>query len=186
MTRTAILLRDQAPVDSQATLEGLEKFFGFVPNLVAVMAQSPHALAGFRSLQIPPRKTLEAGMRERIAIAVSEVNGCEYSIHAHSYIGARFGKLDATELQMTRQGKSSDPKSEAAVQFAQKVTERRGKVSNTDLQAVRDAGWTDAQIIEIFARCVLLLYGNLVNNFFQIEIDFPSPMKRKAKSACAA
>ncbi|MEM5384019.1 carboxymuconolactone decarboxylase family protein [Paraburkholderia phymatum] len=174
MTRFAIPSREQISVDSQATLEGFEQLLGFVPNVFAVMAQSPHALAGFKGLQIPLEKTLDTGMRERIALAVSEVNGCEYSIRAHSYIGARFGKLEAAELQMSRYGKSKDPKSEAAVQFAKKVTETRGKISDADLQAVRDAGWTDAQIIEIIARSVQFLYTNLVNNVFQTEIDFPA------------
>jgi len=175
MTRTAILSRDRAPVDSQATLDGFEKFFGFVPNLLAVMAQSPHPLAGFKGLQIPLEKTLDAGMRERIALAVCEVNGCEYSIRAHSYIGARFSKLDAAELQTSRYGKSSDPKTGAAVQFAKKVTETRGKVRDADLQVVCDTGWTDAQIIEIIARGVQFLYTNFVNNVFRTEIDFPAP-----------
>ncbi|MFP3556173.1 carboxymuconolactone decarboxylase family protein [Paraburkholderia sp. SIMBA_049] len=175
MTRTTIPSRDLLPVDSQAALEGFEKLFDFVPNVFAVMAKSPHALAGFKGLQVPLEKTLNAEMRERIALAVSEVNGCYYSICAHSYIGARFGNLNAVELQMSRRGKSSDPKTEAAVQFAKTVTESRGKVTDVDLQTVRDAGWTDAQTIEIIARSVQFLYTNLVNNVFQIEIDFPTP-----------
>jgi uncharacterized peroxidase-related enzyme len=174
MTRTAILSRERPSLDSQATLEGFEKLFGFVPNLFSVMAKSPHALAGFKGLQIRLEKTLDAGMRVRIALAVSQVNGCEYSIHAHSYIGARFGGLDAAELHMSRHGKSGDPKTEAAIQFAKMVTETRGQISDAELQAVRDAGWTDVQIIEIIARCTQFMYTNFVNNAFQIEIDFPA------------
>ncbi|TCK33483.1 putative peroxidase-related enzyme [Paraburkholderia sp. BL8N3] len=174
MTRTTILTREQVPVDSQATLEGFEKFFGFVPNLFAVMAQSPHALAAFKGLQTPLQQTLDADIRERIELAVSEVNGCEYRLRTHSYIGERFGKLDAAEMQMSQHGKSSDPKAEAAVLFVRKVTETSGKVSDADLKAVRDAGWTDAEIIEIIALGVQFLYTNFVNNVFQIEIDFPT------------
>jgi uncharacterized peroxidase-related enzyme len=173
MTRTTIPTRDQAHVDSQSTLEGFEKFFGFVPNLFAVIGKSPNALAAFKGLQIPLQKTLDAGMRERIALAVSEVNDCEYCIRAHGFIGARFGKLDLDEMELNRQGKSSDPKAEAAVSFAKKVTETRGKVSDDDLAAVRSAGWTDTQIIEIIALSVQFLYTNFVNNVFQTEIDFP-------------
>jgi uncharacterized peroxidase-related enzyme len=173
MTRTTIPTRDQAPVDSQPTLEGFEKFFGFVPNLFAVIGKSPNALAAFKGLQIPLQKTLDAGMRERIALAVSEVNGCEYCIRAHGFIGTRFGKLDLEEMELNRHGKSGDPKAEAAVSFAKKVTETRGKVTDDDLAAVREAGWSDAQIIEIIALSVQFLYTNFVNNVFQTEIDFP-------------
>jgi uncharacterized peroxidase-related enzyme len=175
MIHSAIPSRDQTPVDSLTSLDGFEKLFGFVPNLFVVMAQSPHALAAFKGLQIPLEKTLNAGMRDRIALAVSEVDGCEYSVRAHSYIGLRFSKLDAAELEMSRYGKSSDPRTEAAVWFAKKVTETRGKVMDTDLKVVRDAGWTDAQIIEIIARAVQFLYANFLNNVFQTEIDFPAP-----------
>src|ERR1700744_373617 len=163
MTRTTIPTRDQAPVDSQPTLEGFEKFFGFVPNLFAVMGKSPSALAAFKGLQIPLQKTLDAGMRERIALAVSQVNGCEYCVRAHAYIGMRFGNLDAEEMELNRYGKSLDPKAEAAVSFAKKVTETRGKISDEDLATVRSAGWTDAQIIEIIALGVQFLYTNFLN-----------------------
>lgn len=173
MTRTTIPTRDQAPVDSQATLEGFEKVFGFVPNLFAVIGKSPNALAAFKGLQIPLQKTLDAGMRERIALAVSEVNGCEYCIRAHAFLGARFGKLDRDEMELNRHGRSSDLKAEAAVSFAKKVTETRGKVNDEDLAAVRAAGWSDSQIIEIIALGVQFLYTNFVNNVFQTGIDFP-------------
>lgn len=173
MSRITNPPNNHPPVDSHITLEGFENFFGFVPNLFALMAQSPHALAGFKGLQIPLEKTLDAGMRERIGLTVSEVNGCEYSIRAHSYIGARFGKLDVAELQKSRDGKSSDPKTEVALQFVKKVIQMRGKVGDADLKAVRDAGWTDAQIIEMIARIVQFFYTNFVNNVFETEIDFP-------------
>jgi uncharacterized peroxidase-related enzyme len=138
-----------------------------------VIGKSPNALAAFKGLQIPLQKTLDAGMRERIALAVSEVNGCEYCIRAHGFIGTRFGKLDLEEMELNRHGKSGDPKAEAAVSFAKKVTETRGKVTDDDLAAVREAGWSDAQIIEIIALSVQFLYTNFVNNVFQTEIDFP-------------
>ncbi|BCG02559.1 alkyl hydroperoxide reductase AhpD (plasmid) [Paraburkholderia sp. PGU19] len=175
MTPIPIPPRDQTPADSLVTLDGFKKLFGFVPNVFAVIAQSPHALAAFKGLQIPLEKTLNAGMRDRIALAVSEVNGCEYSVRAHSYIGVRLSKLDAAELEMSRYGGSNDPRTEAAVSFAKRVTETRGKIKETDLKVIRDAGWTDAQIIEIVCRTAQILYVNFVNNVFHTEIDFPLP-----------
>ncbi|MPW22652.1 carboxymuconolactone decarboxylase family protein [Paraburkholderia sp. CNPSo 3157] len=174
MAHNAIPSHTQSPVDSQVTLDSFEKLFGFVPNIFSVMAQSPHALAAFKGLQIPLEKTLDAAMRDRIAIAVSEVNGCDYTVRAHSFIGSQFSKLDVAEIQMNRYGKSGDLKIEAAVHFAKKVAETRGKVKGSDLQQVRDAGWTDAQVIEIIARVAQFLYINFLNNVFQTEIDFPA------------
>ena len=180
MTRTTIPTRDQAPVDSQPTLEGFEKFFGFVPNLFAVIGKSPNALAAFKGLQIPLQKTLDAGMRERIALAVSEVNGCEYCIRAHGFIGTRFGKLDLEEMELNRHGKSGDPKAEAAVSFAKKVTETRGKVTDEDLDAVRAAGYTDQQILEMVALSVQFLFTNFMNNVAKTHIDIPEAVAAHA------
>ncbi|BDC45158.1 carboxymuconolactone decarboxylase family protein [Paraburkholderia terrae] len=174
MTDSASPSNMQIPVDSQATVDSFEKLFGFVPKIFAVMAQSPHALAAFKGLQIPLERTLDAAMRDRIALAVSEVNGCDYTVRAHAYIGARFSKLDVSELEMNRYGRSSDPKIEVAVQFAKKITETRGKVKESDLQQVREAGWTDAQIIEIIARVTQFLYADFLSNVFETEIDFPA------------
>jgi hypothetical protein len=52
---------------------------------------------------------------------------------------------------LARKGHASDPKRDAAVQFARKVIETRGQVSDADLKAVRDAGYTDANVMEIVA-----------------------------------
>jgi AhpD family alkylhydroperoxidase len=128
MADSASPTRTRIPADSQATLDSFEKLFGFVPNIFAVMAQSPHALAAFKSLQIRLERTLDAAMRDRIALAVSEMNSCDYMVRAHTYIGAQFSKLDVTELEMNRYGRSSDPKIDVALQFAKKVAETRGKV----------------------------------------------------------
>jgi len=174
MADSASPSRTQIPADSQAILDSFQKLFGFVPNIFAVMAQSPHALAAFKGLQIPLERTLDAAMRDRIALAVSEMNSCDYMVRAHTYIGAQFSKLDVTELKMNRYGRSSDPKIDVALQFAKKVTETRGKVKGSDLQEVRDAGWTDAQVIEIIARVTQFLYANFVSNVFETEIDFPA------------
>ena len=72
------------------------------------------------------------------------------------------------------EGHASDPKREAAVQFARKVIETRGKVSDADLKAVRDAGYTDANVIEIVALVAMYSLTNFFNNVFDPEKDFPA------------
>jgi alkylhydroperoxidase family enzyme len=83
-------------------------------------------------------------------------------------------KLPADEIILARKGHASDPKRDAAVQFARKVIETRGKVSDADLKAVRDAGYTDANVMEIVALVAMYSLANLLNNVFDPEKDFPA------------
>jgi len=85
-----------------------------------------------------------------ISLAVSEVNGCNYCLGVHSH-GAELAKMPADEIMLARKGHARDPKRDAAVQFARKVIETRGRVSDADVKAVRDVGYTDANVIEIVA-----------------------------------
>lgn len=81
-------------------------------------------------------------------------------------------KLPANEILLARKGRASDPERDAAVQFARKVIETRGKVSDADLKAVRDAGYTDANVIEIVALVAMYSLTNFFNNVFDPEKDF--------------
>ena len=83
-------------------------------------------------------------------------------------------KLPADEIILARKGHANDPKRDAAVQFARKVIETRGKVCDADLKAVRDAGCTDANVMEIVALVAMYSLTNFLNNVFDPENDFPA------------
>jgi alkylhydroperoxidase family enzyme len=83
-------------------------------------------------------------------------------------------KMSADEIIIARQGHAVDPRRHAAVQFARKVIETRGKVSDADVKAVRDAGYTDANVIEIIALVAMFSLTNFFNNVFDPEKDFPA------------
>jgi alkylhydroperoxidase family enzyme len=83
-------------------------------------------------------------------------------------------KLPTDEITLARKGHASDPKRDAAVQFARKVIETRGHVSDVDLKVVRDAGYTDANIMEIVSLVAMYSLTNFFNNVFDPEKDFPA------------
>ncbi len=85
--------------------------------------------------------SLPAATRERIALAVAEINGCGYCLSAHTYLGRNVAKLDDAEITANRSGTSTDPKADAAVHFAATVTKARGHVEDADLRAVKMAGY---------------------------------------------
>jgi uncharacterized peroxidase-related enzyme len=172
---------ETAPAASQPLLQAVKKQLGSAPNLFRVVANSPAALEGYVSLSGALGKgALPAATRERIALAVAEVNGCAYCLSAHTYLGKHFAKLDDAEMTANRHGSSNDPKAAAAVHFAVRVTQLRGHVSDDDLQAVRAAGYTDAQIIEIVQHVALNTWTNYINEVARTDIDFPVVTLSKA------
>ena len=175
MTRLSIPATiEDAPAESRALLEAVKKQLGTVPNLFRLVATSPAALAGYLGLSGALAKgRLPAATRERIALAVAEINGCSYCLSAHSYLGKSLAKLDEAEIAANRAGSSNDPKAAAAVRFAAKVATARGHVSDEDVRAVRAAGYDDAQVIEIVQHVALNTWTNYINEVAKTEIDFP-------------
>lgn len=171
---------DQAPAASQPFLEGVKKMLGSVPNLFRLIANSPAALEGYLSMSGALSKgSLPAQTRERIALAVAEINGCDYCLSAHTYLGKNLAKLDDAEITANRNGASNDGKADAAVRFAAKVTRERGHVSEADVNAVKAAGYSDEQLLEIVQHVALNVWTNYVNSAFKTEIDFPVIQHRK-------
>ncbi len=173
MSHIAVPARDAAPAASQPLLDAVQTQLGVVPNLFRLVALSPAALQGFLGLNGALAKALDVKTRERIALAVAQVNGCDYCLSAHTYLGLNLAKIDGAEIALNRHGASSDPKAHAAVAFARKLAEHHGRGAEAELQAVRAAGYTDAQAIEIIAVVAENIFTNMVNTVAGTDIDFP-------------
>lgn len=171
MSRIAI--PQEIPAGSRAVVDAVSRQLKLTPNLFRIMAQSPQALNGWAALQGALAKTLDVKTRDGIALAVSQVNGCQYCLSAHSYVAGQFAGLSDDEIRRNRLGESESPQVAAAVAFARKLMETRGKVATDDLDAVRVAGYSDANIVEIIALSAQFMLTNFVNNVFDTEIDFP-------------
>lgn len=174
MTRTIALTPDQVPDASKSTLEAFTKNIGFTPNMMASFAASPIAFNAWASLLGSLSKALDVKTRDSIGLAVSEVNGCDYCLTVHSFTAEHMAKLPPEEIILARKGHAIDPKRDAAVQFARKVIETRGKVDDNDLKAVRDAGYSEANVMEIVALVAMYSLTNFFNNVFDPEKDFPA------------
>jgi uncharacterized peroxidase-related enzyme len=165
---------EAAPAQSRPLLEAVQKQLGSVPNLFRLVANSPAALEGYLGLSGALAKgTLPAATRERIAIAIAEVNGCRYCLSAHTYLGKNLAKLEDAEIAANRAGGSTDPKADAAVRFAVNVAIARGHVGDDAVRAVKLAGYDDAQVIEIVQHVALNTWTNYINEVAETEIDFP-------------
>ena len=173
MSRITIPAREDAPAKSQPLLDAVEKQLGVVPNLFRLVGTSPAALEGYLGLNGALSRTLDAKTRERIALAIAQANGCDYCLSAHTYLGLNLAKIDDTEIALNRAGHSGDAKADAAIVFARKVLDARGRVSDADIAEVRLAGFSEAQVIEIVASVALNVLTNYINNVAETDIDFP-------------
>ena len=165
---------DAAPTATHTSLKAVEKQLVRVPNMFRVVANSPAALTGYLQLSAASAQGgLGTATLERIALAVAEINGCDYCLAAHSFLYRKV-KLDDAELTANRSGASNDPKADAAVRFAAAVVRQRGQVSNDQVQAVLNAGYSDAHVVDILLAVALNTFTNYVNEVTQTEVDFPT------------
>ncbi|HEY1686438.1 MAG TPA: carboxymuconolactone decarboxylase family protein [Tepidisphaeraceae bacterium] len=182
MSRIKIPAREDALAESQPLLDTVEKRLGFVPNLHCLLSISPPVLTGLLHLQDTLSKTLDARTRNAIALAVSEVNACSYCLSAHCYVASHINHTALEEIALNRRGESGNAKIAAAARFAAKVVDARGHIDDEEFNAVRDAGFTDPQILEIVALAVQFQMTNLINNVTGTEIDLSmieeSPVQR--------
>ncbi|POR50842.1 carboxymuconolactone decarboxylase family protein [Bosea psychrotolerans] len=172
---------EAAPAASRPMLEAVHKKLGVTPNLFRLVSNSPAALEGYLGLSAALEKgTLPAATRERIALAIAEVNGCDYCLSAHTFLGKNVAKLDDAEIAANRRGTSNDPKADVAVRFAAKVALARGHVDDADVQSLKSAGYDDAQTVEIVLHVALNTWTNYINEVGKTTIDFPVVTSRKA------
>ena len=181
MTRINIPRPRPDPWRNAPLLEAVNKQRGVVPNLMQVLGNSPAALGGYLSLNGALSKgALGAKTGERIALAIAEINGCGYCLAAHTYLGKNVAKLDDAEIAANRDGTSTDSKADAAVRFAAKVARERGHVADADVQAVKKAGFSDAEVMEIVVHVARDTLTNYVNEVARTAIDLPAVSLRRA------
>lgn len=181
MPRITAPTQDAAPAASQPQLAAVKKQIGVVPNMFRTIALSPAALEGYLGLNGALSKgSLDAPTRERIALAVAEINACGYCLAAHSYLGKNVAKLSESEIDANRRGRSNEPKADAAVRFAASIVTARGHIGDADLSAVRAAGFSDAEIVEIVLHVALNTLTNYVNEVAKTDVDFPVAAALKA------
>ncbi len=165
---------EAAPEASRPLLEAVKTQLGVVPNMFRLIANSPATLEGYLGFNAALGKgALDRRTRERIALAVAQLDGCDYCLSAHTYLGKNMAKLDDNELVANRNGTSHDRKADAAVKFAAMLVRARGRVSEKDVDEVRRAGYSDGEILEIIGHVALNTFTNYVNEALGTAIDFP-------------
>lgn len=185
MQRITAIDHESAEGKAKELLDGVKAKLGFAPNLMKTMASSLAVLEAYLNFSGSLGTTLNAKLREQIALTTAEINGCRYCASAHTAIGKMVG-LDDGAIIDSRRASSHDPKTDAALKFASALIVSRGKVSQGDFQAVIDAGYTEKEITEIVANVALNIFTNYFNETAGTVVDFPAiefPLTTCAASA---
>jgi len=174
MSRVNLVSAAETTADRKQLLDQIHGAFGATPNMFRAVANSPAALKSMWSaFAALGSGVLGAKLGEQIAVAVADYNRCEYCLAAHTMLGVNAG-LSKAEMAAAQAGQSTDAKTLAALSFALKLVKERGQLSDSDVQALRVAGFDDEHIVEILAHVALNLFTNFVNVAFQVPVDFPA------------
>lgn len=172
MSRINVIAHESAEGKAKDLLDAVKAKLGFAPNLMKALAQSPAVLEAYLTFNGTLGSTLNAKLREQISVMTAEENGCGYCLSAHTALGKMAGLTEEQVLE-ARSGNGDDVKNGAALKFAQAVLSKRGAVGDEDVQAVKDAGFSEGEIAEIVANVALNVFTNYFNNVAETEIDFP-------------
>lgn len=173
MPRIAPIDPTTAAGEAATHLATTRKMFGGTPNLFTTAAHSPTALGAMVSLFAHTgRSALGGKVGEQIAIAIAQANRCGYCLSAHTAIGTLHG-LTPSALDAARQARSSDPRTAALMRLAVAINQARGHIDDATLDAAREAGITDAEIVDVVSHVALNVFTNYLNTVAQTAIDFP-------------
>ncbi|MNV01783.1 Carboxymuconolactone decarboxylase family protein [compost metagenome] len=181
VARVPLVDRTAASGSVRTVLDQIHGAFGATPNMFRAVANSPAALqsmwAAFGALG---GGVIGVALGEQIAVAVANRNACDYCLAAHTALGRKAG-VSGDDLAAAQSGESADPRTAAVLRFALKLVNERGQVDATDVQALRDQGWSDEHIVEIVGHVALNLFTNYVNVALAVPVDFPGVKLRPAR-----
>jgi uncharacterized peroxidase-related enzyme len=154
----------------------IKKSIGNVPNtFAAIGAHGPAALKAVLAADaVLASGSLSKRDQETIKLIISGVAGCDYCEAAHSLLGKLAG-LKPEELKNIRDGKpTGDAKRDALARFVRKLAETSGTVSDDEFAAIKAAGYSDTQLVEISLAFATTVFTNIFNRINDTDIDFPA------------
>ena len=164
---------ENAPDAAKASLDMVAKKLGRVPAMYRVMSNSPAVLDSYVKFNgALSTGSLGNKMAELIALSTAESNGCAYCLSAHTYLGKMVG-LSEADIDKGRDFVSDDPKIQQGLSFAKKLLEYPREISNADVEPLRQAGYSDGQILEIIANVIRNMFTNYINIVSETEVDWP-------------
>src|SRR5260370_3751512 len=154
----------------------IKKAAGKVPNtFAAIGALAPAALNAVLAADgVLASGSVSKQDQETIKLVVSEVAGCDYCVAAHSLLGKLAG-LTPEVLKQIRAGQpTGDARRDALVRFVRTLAGTSGTIGDAAFRAIKAAGYTDAQLVDISLAIAVIVFTNVFNRINDTEIDFPA------------
>ena len=172
MTDFATHTVETAPEASQPILKTVQKNYGFVPNLLATMAEAPTLLEAYTTLSGILNKTdLSETERQIILMTNNRLNGCTYCMAAHTTISQGAGVAPGVIAALRAGTPLKDGKLEALRQFSIVVNESRGWPSEADVEALLGAGYTKQTALEVVLGTAFKVLSNYTNHIASTDVD---------------
>lgn len=161
-----------APEAAREVLAATRKAYGVIPNMERVMASAPPALKGYEQIsELFAETTLTPVEREVVCQTANFENECDYCVPWHTLLSQQAG-MDPHDIEALRTGsRLNTPKLEALRCFARELIHNRGKVAPADVAAFMDAGYTDAQALEVVLGLAMKLMSNYTNSIAGTPLD---------------
>ena len=141
-------------------MDGVQDRLGMTPSMMKIMAASPSVQGGYLGFSAAlANGVLDAKFREEIALAVSKANQCDASVALHSEIARNIGMTEG-EIISSQCCQSDDARRAAALKFVSELVVWRGQISREAVLRIRNAGYGDAEIVEIAANAALVTLAN--------------------------
>lgn len=174
MTEFTIHDKQSAPQESQALLDNSINAFGMIPNLHAVMAESPGLLEGYQRLhQLFLDSSFDDEETTVVWQTINVEHACHYCVPAHTGIAKSMKVDDAITEALRNETPLPTARLEALRDFTLAVVRGRGNVDDSAVQAFLAAGFTTRQILEVVLGLSQKVMSNYTNNLAETPIDKP-------------
>jgi len=172
MSNYQVHTKETASPASAEILANAEKGYGFIPNLLGVMAESPALLKAYMAIgKIFDESSFSSTERQVVILTASRFNECRYCMAAHSVV-AGMQKIPTDVIEAIR---SDEPIADARLETLRKtvalLVEQRGWLSEEDTAAFFAAGYTKAQLLEVIVGISYKTLSNYVNKVAEAPLD---------------
>jgi uncharacterized peroxidase-related enzyme len=172
MSEFILHTRDTAPPASRKILQSTEKQLGFIPNLYAVMAESPATLEAYQDLTGWVDKTdFSLIERQLVLLSISRYRNCAYCLAAHGTV-AKMQKIPEHIVAAIYYNQPlADPKLQALRTFTRAVLAAQGWVHQETLQTFYRAGYQQHHVLEVVLAISFKTLSNYINHIIDTPID---------------
>lgn len=175
MKKLSVLTKEQAQEQSKQIFENIEKSIGMLPNIYAVIGNSPNALGSYLAFSEAQKNgSFNNKEREAVYLAASEENGCSYCVSAHTTIAKmKMNGFSEDETLQLRAGTYNDKKLNALINLTKSIITNRGNADENLVNAFYEAGYDEKALVDLVALIAEITFSNYIGKLAKPDIDFP-------------